>query len=88
MNRLRGNTFLLLLLRAGCQVLLNPQEYGESKGGVTKPNMLADLIPVTNPYAVFYDAEPGETLSEEDIVDYLIQSGTTPEMLVTETDEE
>ena len=50
--------------------------------------MLADLIPVTNPYAVFYDAEPGETLSEEDIVDYLIQSGATPEMLATETDEE
>lgn len=49
MERLRGNTFLLLLLRAGCQVLLNPQEYGESKDGVTKPNMLADLIRMTNP---------------------------------------
>jgi hypothetical protein len=49
MERLRGNTFLLLLLRAGCQVLLNPQEYGESKDGVTKPNMLADLIRLTNP---------------------------------------
>lgn len=48
MERLRGNTFLLLLLRAGCQVLLNPQEYGESKEGVTKPNMLADLIRLTN----------------------------------------
>lgn len=48
MDRLRGNTFLLLLLRAGCQVLLNPQEYGESKGGVTKPNMLADLIRLTD----------------------------------------
>ena len=49
MNRLRGNTFLLLLLRSGNQVLLNPQEYGESKEGVTKPNMLADLIRLTNP---------------------------------------
>ena len=49
MERLRGNTFLLLLLRAGCQVLLNPQEYGESKAGVTKPNMLADLIRLTYP---------------------------------------
>ena len=48
MERLRGNTFLLLLLRAGCQVLLNPQEYGESKEGVTKPNMLADLIRLTD----------------------------------------
>ncbi len=48
MQRLRGNTFLLLLLRAGCQVLLNPQEYGESKEGVTKPNMLADLIRLTD----------------------------------------
>lgn len=48
MERLRGNTFLLLLLRAGCQVLLNPQEYGESKDGVTKPNMLADLIRLTD----------------------------------------
>jgi len=48
MERLRGNTFLLLLLRAGCQVLLNPQEYGESKEGITKPNMLADLIRLTN----------------------------------------
>ena len=50
--------------------------------------MLADLIPVTNPYAVFYEAEQGETLSEEEIVDYLIVSGTTPEMLVAATDEE
>ena len=49
MERLRGNTFLLLLLRSGSQVLLNPQEYGESKAGVTKPNMLADLIRMSNP---------------------------------------
>ena len=48
MYRLRGNTFLLLLLRAGNQILLNPQEYGESKGGITKPNMLADLIRLTD----------------------------------------
>lgn len=49
MERLRGNTFLLLLLRSGSQVLLNPQEYGESKAGVTRPNMLADLIRMSNP---------------------------------------
>lgn len=49
MNRLRGNTFLLLLLRAGSQTLLTPQDYGDSKNGVTKPNMLADLIKLTNP---------------------------------------
>lgn len=49
MNRLRGNTFLLLLLCAGSQTLLTPQEYGDNKNGVTKPNMLADLIKLTNP---------------------------------------
>lgn len=60
MERLRGNTFLLLLLRAGCQVLLNPQEYGESKDGITKPNMLADLIRLTN--TSYYPAK-NETLA-------------------------
>jgi len=49
MIHLRGNTFLLLLLRAGSQILLNPQEYGESKNGITRPNMLADLIRMANP---------------------------------------
>lgn len=49
--------------------------------------MLADLIPVTNPYAVFFEAEEGETLSEEEIMDYLIQSGTTPEMLAATNEE-
>lgn len=49
MDRLRINTFMLLLLRAGNQVLQNPQEYGEDKDGVTKPHMLADLIHLTYP---------------------------------------
>lgn len=49
MDRLRGNTFLLLLLRAGNDTLLTPQEYGDSKSGVTRPNMLADLIRISDP---------------------------------------
>lgn len=38
MDQLRGNTFLLL--RAGNDTLLTPQEYGDSKSWVTRPNML------------------------------------------------
>lgn len=49
MNRLRGNTFLLLLLRAGNQLLCTSQEYGNSKDGVTRPNMLADLLRFSKP---------------------------------------
>ncbi len=49
MVRLRGNTFLLLLLRSGNQLLITQQDYGDSKSGITKPNMLADLIRFTNP---------------------------------------
>ena len=45
------------------------------------------LNAVTNPYAVFFEAEEGETLSEEEIMDYLIQSGTTPEMLAATNEE-
>ena len=49
MIRLRGNIFLLLLLRAGCAELSSHPEYGESNNGITRPNMLADLIRFTDP---------------------------------------
>ena len=49
MTCLRGNTFLLLLLREGKSELYDHPEFGESKDGITRPNMLADLIRLTNP---------------------------------------
>lgn len=61
MERLRGNTFLLLLLRAGRTELSAAPEYGESKDGITKPNMLADLIRLTKPS---YDPPKLKTLGE------------------------
>lgn len=61
MERLRGNTLLLLLLRAGRTELSAAPEYGESKDGITKPNMLADLIRLTKPS---YDPPKLKTLGE------------------------
>ena len=49
MTCLRGNTFLLLLLREGKSELYDHPEFGESKDGITRPNMLADLIRFTDP---------------------------------------
>lgn len=60
LNRLRGNTFLLLLLRSGNQTLTTQQEYGDSKDGVTKPNMLRDLLKLANPA---YQANKPKTLA-------------------------
>lgn len=43
---------------------------------------LADLIPVTQPDEVFMTAAPEpETISEDDVISYLISSGTSPEMI-------
>lgn len=61
MIRLRGNIFLLLLLRAGCAELSSHPEYGESNNGITRPNMLADLIRFTDPD---YDPPKLKTLGE------------------------
>jgi len=47
--RLRGNTFLLLLLRAGNLNLSAPAEYGQTKDGITRPNMMADLLRLSYP---------------------------------------
>ena len=42
---------------------------------------MADLIPVTNPYAIYDDAPMDlytmESSSEDDVVQYLISSGTS-----------
>ena len=42
--RLRGNTFIALLLRAGVQELSEKPEWGENNNGITRPNMFADLL--------------------------------------------
>lgn len=44
MLKLRGNTFLFLLLRCGCPELSEKPEWTENNNGITRPNMLADLI--------------------------------------------
>ena len=49
MVRLRGNTFLLLLLREGKPTLYDHPEFGEGKDGITRPNLFADLIRFTDP---------------------------------------
>ena len=47
--RLRGNTFIALLLRAGVQELSEKPEWGENNNGITRPNMFADLLRMTQP---------------------------------------
>lgn len=47
MYRLRGNTFITLLLRAGVQELSEKPEWGENNNGITRPNLFADLLRMT-----------------------------------------
>ena len=49
MFRLRGNTFIALLLRAGVQELSEKPEWGENNNGITRPNLFADLLRMTQP---------------------------------------
>lgn len=49
MYRLRGNTFITLLLRAGKQELSEKPEWGENSNGITRPNMFADLLRMAQP---------------------------------------
>lgn len=61
MTRLRGNTFILLLQRAGNDTFRNPQEYGESKSGITRPNLLKDLIRMSR---MEYEPNKEESLAQ------------------------
>lgn len=47
--RLRGNTFIALLLRAGVQELSEKPEWGENNNGITRPNLFIDLLRMTQP---------------------------------------
>lgn len=47
--KLRGNTFLTLLLRAGVQELNSRPEWGENNDGITRANMFADLLRMAQP---------------------------------------
>ena len=48
-TRFRGNTFLLLLLRAGVEELSAPPEWGQNNNGITRANMFADLLKMAQP---------------------------------------
>ncbi len=58
--RLRGNTFVLLLLRASVNELSERPEWGESHNGITRYNFFADLIRLIDPN---YSPLKTETLS-------------------------
>ena len=47
--RLRGNTFIALLLRAGVQELSEKSVWGQTSNDITRPNMFADLLRMTQP---------------------------------------
>ncbi len=49
MYRLRGNTFIALLLRAGVQELSEKPQWGDNNNGITRPNLFADLLKMTQP---------------------------------------
>ena len=59
-TKLRGNTFLTLLLRAGVQELNNAPEWGENNNGITRVNMFADLLRMPQP---MYNPSKMKTLS-------------------------
>ncbi len=46
-----------------------------------KEIVYADMIPLTDPNAIFYGTDEIETLSEEDIINYLIESGVPTEQI-------
>ena len=48
-TRLRGNTFIVLLLRASTNVLGSSPGWGKNNNGVTAPNLFADLLRLTKP---------------------------------------
>lgn len=47
--RLRGNTFLLLLLRSCCPELSSITGWGATSNGITKPNMFLSLLQMIEP---------------------------------------
>ena len=47
--RLRSNTFIALLLRAGCKELGSHPEYGKNNNGITRSGLLADLLKLSMP---------------------------------------
>lgn len=59
-TRLRGNTFIALLLQAGVQELSEKPEWGERNNGITRPNLFADLLRMTQPD---YNPHKSNTLS-------------------------
>ncbi len=60
MEKLRGNTFIALLLRSGIQELSERPEWGENSNGKTLPNLFADLLRMTQPS---YNPPKPKTLS-------------------------
>lgn len=47
--RLRSNTFLTLLLRAGCTELSSHSEFGVRKNGITRSGLLVDMLKLSMP---------------------------------------
>ena len=59
-SRLRGNTFVTLLLRSAVRELSEKPEIGETNNGITRSNMFADLLRLADPS---YTPSRPETLS-------------------------
>ena len=49
--------------------------------------LYADIIPYTDPYAIFGSDESEETITDEDLVNYLINNETTLDLIGYETEE-
>ncbi|MCM1502241.1 MAG: hypothetical protein NC115_06195 [Bacteroidales bacterium] len=61
--------------------IIQPDDYLQEYGSFA----YIDLIPVTDPYSIYYSCnEEYDAISEEDVIEYLINEGTSLEMIDNE----
>ncbi len=81
---------LALLLTAGTILLDRKADLSGTSESIYEQMMYSDLIPDTDPDSIFgAPSSPGESydISDEDIVDYLISSGASVELIALAEDQ-
>lgn len=81
---------LALLLTAGTILLDRKADLSGTSESIYEQMMYSDLIPDTDPDSIFgAPSSPGESydISDEDIVDYLISSGASAELIALAEDQ-
>jgi hypothetical protein len=81
---------LALLLTAGTVLMDRKADNDGTTESIYEQMMYSDLIPATDPDSIFgAPSNPGESyeISDEDIVDYLISSGASAELIALAEDQ-